>query len=160
MIAAQVDGTRIGRIRLRRVPNASAESLEEAVQRAAQPGSVISTDGWTGYGGLSSLGFRHEVVRQEADVGDNLLPRCHRVAALLKRWLMGTHQGGICHEHLEYYLDEYTFRFNRRTSRHRGKLFYRLLQQAVATEPLPYDRLVKGLRGRKPGRHNMRGQPQ
>jgi len=72
--------------------------------------------------------------------------RVHRVVSLLKRWLLGTHQGGISNEHLEYYLDEFTFRFNRRTSHYRGKLFYRLLQQAMQTEPAPYDTLSKGIR--------------
>ena len=74
------------------------------------------------------------------------MPRVHRVASLLKRWLLGTHQGAISHEHLEYYLDEFTFRFNRRTSRSRGKLFYRLLQQAMQTTPAPYSTLSKGIR--------------
>ena len=79
-------------------------------------------------------------MRQSAS---KLLPRVHRVASLLKRWLLGTHQGGVSHEYLEHYLDEFTFRFNRRTSRSRGKLFYRLLQQAVATNPAPYKTMVE-----------------
>jgi len=156
VIAAQLDGPRkIGRIRLQPVPDASAESLIEAVQQTTEPGSLIRTDGWPSYGPLEDKGFRHSVVRQESEVGDNLLPRCHRVASLLKRWLLGTHQGGISHEHLAYYLDEFTFRFNRRTSRHRGKLFYRLVQQTVATEPSPYEQMIKGIRGLKPGTHNL-----
>lgn len=157
VIAAQVDGKRIGRIRLKRVANASGASLEEAVQQAAETGSVIRTDGWSGYSRLDDLGYDHEIVRQEADIGENLLPRCNRVAALLKRWLTGTHQGGVSHEHLDYYLDEYTFRFNRRTSRYRGKLFYRLLQQAVATEPSPYAQLVRGVRSQKSRKHKIWG---
>jgi hypothetical protein len=68
------------------------------------------------------------------------------VVSLLKRWLLGTHQGGISHEHLEYYLDEFTFRFNRRRSGSRGKLFYRLAQQAVATPPEPYRRIIRSKR--------------
>ncbi len=72
-----------------------------------------------------------------------LMPRVHRVISLLKRWLMGTHQGAVSLEHLDYYLDEFTFRFNRRKSRSRGKLFFRLLQQAVAIEPVPYKSMVK-----------------
>jgi hypothetical protein len=74
------------------------------------------------------------------------MPRVHRVVSLLKRWLLGTHQGAVSREHLDYYLDEFTFRFNRRTSRHRGKLFYRLLQQAVITDPAPYQTLVRNVR--------------
>lgn len=143
IIAAEIDGSRIGRIRLYHVADASADSLEEAVLKAAIPGSVICTDGWKGYDGLNSLGYIHQVIRHTEEVGYRLLPYCHRVAALLKRWIAGTHQGAISHEHLDYYLDEYTFRFNRRTSRHRGKLFYRLLQQAVAVEPVNYNCLIK-----------------
>lgn len=117
-IAAQIAGTRIGRIRLRRVPDASAKSLEDAIGEGVEPGSAIRTDGWKEYNCLNRIGYIHDVIREEADVGDSLLPRCHRVASLLKRWMMGTHQGAISHEHLYYYLDEYTFRFNRRTSRY------------------------------------------
>ncbi len=72
-----------------------------------------------------------------------LLPRVHRVVSLLKRWLLGTHQGAVSRVHLDYYLDEYTFRFNRRRSRHRGKLFFRLVQQALTVDPVPYRRLVQ-----------------
>jgi len=75
-------------------------------------------------------------VHASADVGENLLPLAHRVASLLKRWLLGTHQGGVQPAHLDYYLDEFTFRFNRRTSRSRGKLFFRLVQQAVMIKPV------------------------
>ena len=94
---------------------------------------------------MNELGYKHEIIRKDADIGDNLLPRCHRIAALFKRWLMGTHQGGINHEHLDYYLDEYTFGLIE-TSHHRGKLFYRLIQQAVVTKPSPYGQIVKGVR--------------
>jgi hypothetical protein len=92
---------------------------------------------------LSSQGFTHNVVRQSADVGENLLPLAHRAISLLKRWLLGTHQGAVNQSHLDYYLDEFTFRFNRRTSRSRGKLFYRLVQQAVMTTPVK-DIEIKG----------------
>ena len=155
LIVAQIDGKRIGRIRLRRVSDASGASLSPAVQEAVEPGSVVRTDGWGGYNNLGPLGYVHEVVRKSADVGNNLLPCCNRVASLLKRWLLGTHQGGVSHEHLDYYLDEYTFRFNRRTSRYRGKLFFRLIEQAVAIEPIPYSALVKHVRGPKPREHNI-----
>ena len=84
----------------------------------------------------------------------------HLVASLVKRWLLGTHQGAVSHEHLEYYLDEFVFRFNRRTSTHRGKLFFRLLENAVLVEPLPYRSMVKHARGRKPGKHKMRQLPE
>ncbi len=149
MIATEMDGNRIGRIRLRRIPDASAKSLETAMLQAVELGSVVNTDGWKGYSRFKSIGYDHKVVRHTEEVGDNLLPHCHRVAALLKRWMMGTHQGAISHEHLDYYLDEFTFRFNRRTSRHRGKLFYRLLQQAVVVKPVPYGTLIKHVRDKR-----------
>lgn len=145
VVAAQQDGSRIGRIRLRRVPNASAASLEKAIQEAVEPGSVIRTDEWSGYtSNLSTLGYHHTVVRKEAHVGDNLLPVANRVVALLKRWLLGTHQGAVRPSHLDYYLDEFTFRFNRRTSRSRGKLFYRLVQQATTVSPVAGHRIKGG----------------
>jgi len=155
VIAAQIDAKGIGRIRLRRVRDASGASLEPAVQESVEPGSIVRTDGWQGYNNVGQRGYIHEIVRKKGDVGDNLLPGCNRVASLLKRWLMGTHQGAVSHEHLDYYLDEYTFRFNRRTSRYRGKLFYRLIQQAVAIEPAPYSVLIKHARGLKSKKHKI-----
>jgi transposase-like protein len=149
VIVAQEDGHITGRIRLKHVLDASKESLERAIKEAVGIGSVVKTDGWQGYSRLTSIGYKHEIIRKTADIGDNLLPLCHRQAALLKRWLIGTHQGAVSHEHLDYYLDEYTFRFNRRTSRYRGKLFYRLLQNAVTSSPVPYCEIRKGVRGPK-----------
>ena len=136
LLAAQQDGKRIGRIRLRRVADAAGESLEPAVWEMVEPGSMVRTDGWRGYNGLTELGYRHQVVQGAAKLGDNLLPLVNMVASLLKRWLLGTHQGAVQHSHLDYYLDEYTFRFNRRTSRSRGLLFYRLLTQAIDLGPV------------------------
>lgn len=116
---------------MRRVASAAGENLESAVEEMVEPGSEVHTDGWGGYNGLLGLGYRHQVIRQTPDLGNNLLPFANRVASLLKRWLLGTHQGAVEPSHLDYYLDEYTFRFNRRTSRSRGLLFYRLITQAV-----------------------------
>ena len=147
VVAAEVDGRHIGRIRLRRVRDTSAQSLERAVQEAVAPGSVVRTDGLRSYSCLSDRGYVHEVVRKEAAVGDNLLPRVNRVVALLKRWLLGIHQGRVSVVHLEAYLDEFTFRFNRRTSRWRGKLFYRLAQQAVVVDARPAQRTHRPLVG-------------
>ncbi len=147
LIAAEIEGGQTGRIRLVRLADASGESLGSAIRQSIQPGSDIQTDGWAGYCPLETAGYHHQVVRATEEVGENLLPRCHRVASLLKRWILGTHQGAISHEHLEYYLDEFTFRFNRRTSHHRGKLFFRLIQQALAVEPQPYKIMVKNARG-------------
>jgi transposase-like protein len=136
VVAVEDKGDRFGRIRLRRVANASARALTGAVKESIAPGSVVRTDGWIGYAQLISEGYIHTVLRQEANVGDNLLPLVNRVAALLKRWLQGTHQGAVHPSHLDYYLDEFTFRFNRRTSGSRGKLFYRMIQQAVNVAPV------------------------
>ena len=117
LVAAQEDENRIGRIRLRRIADASANSLEEAVQEMVVPGSIVRTDDWSGYRGLVRHGYIHDVVRKDASIGENLLPLANRVIALLKLWLLGIHQGAVQISHLDYYLDEYTFRFNRRTSR-------------------------------------------
>jgi len=154
LIAAQCVGAQIGRIRLARIPDASAGSIEKALADGVEPGAVVRTDGWKGYNDVATLGYTHEVIRATEEVGEDLLPHCHRVASLLKRWILGTHQGAISHEHLDYYLDEFAFRFNRRTSRYRGKLFYRLVQQAVGVEPTPYKEMVRHARGRKPHEHN------
>ena len=145
VIAAQEDGAGMGRIRMRRIADASSESLESFIAENIEPGSIIHTDGWPSYGGGAAKGYVHQVTvltgkRQSAS---ELLPLVHLVASLLKRWLLGTHQGAVSREHLDYYLDEFTFRFNRRKSKSRGKLFYRLVQQAVAVEPVPYKAMVK-----------------
>ena len=144
LVAAQVDGSKIGRIRLTRVANASALVLAQATLAAVSPGSQVLTDGWSGYATLKAKGYRHSVVRESAVVGDNLLPRANRVAALLQRWLLGTHQGAVAAAHLDYYLDEFTFRFNRRTSGSRGLLFQRLVEQALALAPVRGEELVGG----------------
>jgi transposase-like protein/ribosomal protein L37AE/L43A len=136
VIAAQAAEKGIGRIRMRRVVDAAGESLEPAVWEMVEPGNVVRTDGWRGYNGLTGLGYQHQVVSKQPDLGDNLLPLVNRVASLLKRWLLGTHQGAVQHSHLEYYLDEYTFRFNRRSSKSRGLLFYRLISQAIDLGPV------------------------
>jgi transposase-like protein len=145
-VACEEDGKGIGRIRLRRIRNASAASLQSFVEDAIQPGSIVHTDGWEGYTGLETKGYAREVtvLKRNPRSAVELLPRVHLVISLLKRWLVGTHQGAVSLRHLDYYLDEFTFRFNRRKSRSRGKLFYRLLQQAVAAEPTPYKAVVGG----------------
>ena len=145
VVAAQEDGPGIGRIRMRHIRDASAESLVPFVQDSVELGSIVHTDGWLGYDPLQGKGYDHDVtfLKGNKKSPSELMPRVHRVISLLKRWLMGTHQGAVSLEHLEYYLDEFTFRFNRRKSRSRGKLFYRLLQQAVAIDPVPYKSMVK-----------------
>jgi transposase-like protein len=147
-VAAEEDGEAIGRIRMRRIPDVSSQSLERFVTASVEPGSMVHTDGWSGYNGLPALGYLHAVTKLAGsrETASEAMPRVHRVVSLLRRWLLGTHQGAVSREHLDYYLDEFTFRFNRRTSRHRGKLFYRLLQQAVVTDPAPYQSLVRNVR--------------
>lgn len=136
VVGAEVKDDHIGRIRLRQVADASAVSLETAVKEMVEPGSLVRTDGWRGYGALKEKGYRHKVIRDEGNLGGDLLPRVNRVVSLFKRWMLGTHQGRISPSYLDYYLDEFTFRFNRRNSHWRGKLFYRLMQQAVDMEPV------------------------
>ncbi len=150
-VAVEVRGRAMGRIRLRRVPDSTADSLLPFVREAVAPGARVVTDGWRSYLTLPSLGYRHDrrIALGSDESREAVLPRVHRVASLLKRWLLGTHQGAVSREHLDYYLDEFTFRFNRRASRHRGKLFLRLLEQAAAVEPAPYATLTKGLRHRR-----------
>jgi len=145
VIAAQEDGNGIGRIRMRQIPDASAESLMPFIEDAIEPGSVVHTDGWVGYDSLKGKGYRRRItfLKGQKESASELLPRVHLMASLLKRWLLGTHQGAVSREHLDYYLDEFTFRFNRRNSRSRGKLFLRLAEQAVAVEPAPYRSMVK-----------------
>jgi transposase-like protein len=140
VIAAQIDGTRIGRIRLKRISDASGNRLNNAIKESIEPGSTVITDGWEGYSQLETFGYTHKVAKKEGTIGENLLPKCNIVASLLKRWLLGTHQGHV--KHLDYYLDEFTFRFNRRISKSRGKLFYRLVQQSVAIGPIHGKNLV------------------
>ncbi len=144
-VACEENGKGIGRIRLRRIDDASAGSLHAFIAEAVEPGSRIHTDGWEGYAGLKAKGYQHRVTVLETSKRSpvEVLPRVHLVASLLKRWLLGTHQGAVSFAYLDYYLDEFTFRFNRRTSRSRGHLFQRLLEQAVAVEPAPYKRLVE-----------------
>ena len=144
LVVAQADGARIGRIRLARVANASAPVLTTAVRACVEPGTQVLTDAWDGYADLATQGYAHQVVRSTAVLGENLLPRANRVASLLQRWLLGTHQGAVAHSHLDYYLDEFTFRFNRRRSRSRGLLFYRLVEQALALGPVRNRQLVGG----------------
>lgn len=148
VIAAQADGAGIGRIRMRIVQDCSAVNLHPFVVDCVEPGSVIHTDGWQGYAGLEKKGYQREITKigkrkEEASV---LMPRVHRVVSLLKRWLLGTHQGGVAYYYLPYYLDEFTFRFNRRKSKSRGKLFFRLLQQAVNTSPKTYESMVRSVK--------------
>jgi hypothetical protein len=156
----------IGRCRLAPIQDVSSRSLGAFVQENVDPGTVVVTDGWPGYAGIAGLGYGHEQRNQSAAkrAGEDphaLLPAVHRVASLVKRWLLGTHQGAVGAEHLEGYLNEFVFRFNRRSSRSRGMLFYRLLELAIAHEPVRYREMVKQRRPRStpPTPPGTRGKP-
>lgn len=136
--AGDQDGKGIGRIRLKRIPDVSSESLISFIGTHVFSGTRIRTDGWRGYESLKEEGYEHIVV------GHKDLNIAHLVASLLKRWLLGTYQGAVKPTQLDYYLDEYTFRFNRRKSAARGKLFYRLVQQAVITKPILGREIIGG----------------
>jgi transposase-like protein len=142
VVAAQADGPGIGRIRLRHIPDTNRATLHGFIGQAIEPGSTVVTDGLQAYRELE--GYQHErhIQKHQSPAAPHLLPRVHRVISLLKRWLLGTHQGAIAHEHLQDYLDEFTFRFNRRRSTSRGKLFYRLAQQAVQVSPATFASLT------------------
>ena len=146
-VAVEVHDPRgFGRVRLRRVPDASGGSLIPFVCEAVESGSEVRTDGWRGYNGLVKHGYTRKVtvLSSSGDPAHVSMPAVHRVSSLLKRWLLGTHQGAVHPDQLDYYLDEFTFRFNRRSSRSRGLLFYRLLEQSVVTSPAPYRFIVGG----------------
>ena len=141
-VAVEEDGRRIGRIRLQTIPDSKKATLHGFIATSIEPGSTVRTDGFAAYLGLD--GYAHQRhVQTEQPEAEHVLPRVHLVIALLKRWMLGTHQGAIGNEYLDDYLNEFTFRFNRRRSASRGKLFYRLAQHAVQIEPVPFAKLVK-----------------
>lgn len=142
---------KLGRVRIRVIPDTKRRTLEEFVSDVAAPGAIIHTDAKKEYDRLDQLGYEHVVSNQKdsphpAHVN---MPGVHRVASLVKRWVLGTHQGGLARQHLDAYLDEFTFRFNRRASRNRGLVFYRLLQQCLSTRPLTRETIVFSRRGQR-----------
>jgi transposase-like protein len=156
----------IGRCRIAPLADASADSLHAFVTDHVEPGAVVITDGWSGYAGLEKLGYVHDrrsqrAARAAGEDPDELLPAVHRVASLAKRWLLGTHQGSVSDAHLPSYLNEFAFRFNRRTSRSRGLVFYRLLELAAAHDPVRYRELIVNPQPgrRRPAPPRMRGRP-
>jgi transposase-like protein len=143
VIAAEVEGKGAGRVRMARIANMTQDTLTGFILDNIERGSIVRTDGWIGYFDVGRYRFGHEVTNVSAsgDPANVVFPHVHRVASLVKRWLLGTHQGAISSKQLDYYLDEFTFRFNRRRSHHRGMLFYRLIEGAMATEPHPFERV-------------------
>ena len=136
VIAAEVNGKKIGRIRMKHIPDASSQTLLSFIQEEVEPEANVRTDGWRGYTSLRKYGFHHEPIVTESVGIDELMPRIHLVASLLKRWLLGTFQGKCDGKYLNHYLNEFVFRFNRRTSNVRGLLFFRVLENAVITKPI------------------------
>ena len=142
IVAAECDGAGLGRLRLRQIPDLSRATLHGFIAQAVEPGSTVCTDGLPAY--MQLQGYVHDRrIQRHQKPGEHLMPRVHRAVSLLKRWLLGTHQGAVGHAHLDYYLDEFTFRFNRRKSASRGKLLYRLAQQAVQVDPAPLKTLIR-----------------
>ena len=145
-LAAKVRGRGPGRIRMAKIPDLSAPSLRGFVRDNVQRGAELRTDAWSGYKGIEVMGYKH-IVTNISDSGDPahvVMLRVHRVASLLDRWWLGIHQGAIRPSHLDYYLDEFTCRFNRRTSKARGVVFYRLMEQAIDCSPVPRKMIIGG----------------
>lgn len=142
-VAVEINGRKTGRIRLAKIPNATSEALNGFIENNIEKSSKIVSDAWTGYAELDKLGYEHEIQNSSVKDGDEeILPNVHRIASLLKRWLLGTHQSYLNKNKLEYYLDEYVFRYNRQTSTSRGLLFMRLIEQAVITAPVSYKEII------------------
>jgi transposase-like protein len=137
-------GRRLGRLRLAVVPDVSARSLEGFLATAVARPATVATDGWSGYGGLAAAGYDHAPVKLAASWGDASLrlPAIHLVFGLAKRWLLGTHHGAVSKKHLSAYLDEFVFRFNRRTAKSLSHRFARVIEHAVKVQPTTYRALV------------------
>ena len=137
---------RLGRLRLQAVPDASANSLEGFLAANVATPAAVGTDGWRGYAGLGDAGYAHEPINLATGWGDAVLrlPAIHLVFGLAKRWLLGTHHGAVRPKHLQAYLDEYVFRFNRRTAKSISHRFARLIEQAVLTPPTTYHAISHG----------------
>ena len=140
LVVEVLDSKGFGRIRLRRIQAPTIGELMPFVRANLKPGTTVRTDGSPIYRPLRDEGFNHDpfVILGSKTAAHIPLPGVHRVTSLLKRWLLGTHQGAVDPRHVDYYLDEFAFRFNRRTSRSRGMLFYRLMQQSAITAPVTY----------------------
>jgi transposase-like protein len=137
LLAVEGDATKLGRVRFRCTESADTETAERFVRDYVEVGAQVVTDGLPIYNGLASAGFDHRshVMVQDIEGAREQLQHAHLVVSLLKRWLAGTHQGAVTPAHLQGYLDEFSFRFNRRLSTYRGMLFYRLMQQAIGSRP-------------------------
>jgi transposase-like protein len=143
-VACELDGKQLGRCRMSVIPNVSASSLHNFIIKNIEVGSQLITDDWSGFSGIEAKGYTRKIyVQKYTEDEDKMLPHVHTIVSLLKRWLLGTHQGAVEPKHLQAYLDEYVFRFNRRKSAKRGLLFYRLLESAMRTKTKTYKDLTK-----------------
>jgi transposase-like protein/Zn ribbon nucleic-acid-binding protein len=143
-IAVEVRGKLLGRIRMNIIEDVTSRSLQGFIKGAIEPGATLITDAWRGYSGIEAEGYSREIINQSnAENDEEMLPHVHMIASLLKRWLLGTHQGAVSRKHLQAYLDEFVFRFNRRKSAKRGLLFYRLLENAMKVPPTTMNNLLK-----------------
>jgi transposase-like protein len=143
IIGVEIKEKATGRIRLSVIPNATKKSLHGFIKDNIEKGSTIITDDWRGYKNINKDGYNHKIENKKVkEAGEEILPHVHRTASLLKRWLLGTHQSYLNKNKLAYYLDEYTFRYNRRASKSRGLLFYRLIEQAVEHQPVTYQNII------------------
>ena len=156
----------VGRCRMALLADGSSASLHPFVTGHVEPGATVITDAWMGYHGLAGLGYAHQrrsqrAARARGDDPGELLPAVHRIASLAKRWLLSTHRGSVEEAHLQSYLDEFVFRFNRRRSASRGMVFYRVLTLAADHAPVRYRNIVAGKRPRKimPTPPGLRGHP-
>lgn len=141
-IAVEIMEKGTGRVRMSLIEDASHTSLEKFIENNIETGSTVITDGWRGYTSISKKGYKRKIEDTKKIFDENeILPNVHRVASLLKRWLIGTHQNFVGEFHLPYYLDEYTFRYNRRKSKSRGLLFQRLIEQGVIHVPVNYKQI-------------------
>ena len=143
-VAAEFDGKKLGRCRMSIIADASSNSLHGFITENIEVGSQLVTDEWNGFNGIEAKGYKRQIhVQKHTKDEEKMLPHIHTIVSLLKRWLLGTHQGAVDPKHLQAYLDEYVFRFNRRKSAQRGLLFYRLLESAMQTKTITYDDLTK-----------------
>ena len=153
LVAVEVKNGAAGRLRLARLPDHTAKSFTGAVQRHVSVGSQVHTDGLRSYAPLATQGYDHtpQVIGQNNGArAVALLPNAHRAISLLKRWLLGTHQGAPSGKHIAGYLEEFEFRFNRRTARHRSLLFERLVDCAVKYTAPPYWQIIQRRRPDEP----------
>jgi transposase-like protein len=144
VIAVELDGKKVGRVRLRQIPDASGTSLVGFLSDCVDKGAKVHTDDWNGYNDVQAAGFTHRVtpIQGDPERASKCFSHVHLVASLLKRWLGATHQGRVGKQHLQAYLHEYAFRFNRRRSMHVGKIFHRLIEQMVIHKAKPYSEVV------------------